>query len=486
MFAILGPSLVYLPLLTTRIPVDYHSPREVAGYFQAFGMIRLGVESLTVLTPQESYSALHLHSFLSTPFVTIGYVEGGRLVSLAAAIAAAAAISAIASHLLDHRAAVIAPLAMWLNPMFARHAYLYMPETLSVAVTCGAILAGIYYVRTDYRVWLSAALFLLAIGVTNHMWEATIALPLAVLFLVHRKFRATALVCLTAPIAALIVYLVADLQPNGPSALTGYSTFANPGALLQSNFWFPGLVHPFSLSQSLVLVGGIVCFLSFGYVAVSAPDRRVPTVTAAWLLSGLCIPFLLAKGLIAHEYYLWGLWAPIALSVAYLFTQLLSALEIRMPDRRTRAAVNAVVVLLVVLAILNVAVFELGIAAGTGIPVLTGVDGAANGTPADLEPGATVEAGNAIREAGVTDASRIVFVGNWSRQSPPPYFGAPGSVLVYSGVFISGEAFAGGDPGPKFVQRSDQLPPCDVFLEKTGGSIRVSHCANTEVNATSS
>jgi hypothetical protein len=179
------PFLVMLPLLTSPISMWYHAQREGAGYFQALAFTRLGIDSFSTLTPVESLSSLHLHSLLSAPLIELGYVEGGRLISLLAAIVAVILVGRIGYELSGREVALLAPGILLIHPLFLTHSYAFMPETLSIALTTGCLLATIRYVNHDDTRYIYAAITCFALGVANHMWEATILLPVVVYLLLE-------------------------------------------------------------------------------------------------------------------------------------------------------------------------------------------------------------------------------------------------------------------------------------------------------------
>jgi hypothetical protein len=120
------PVVSVIPLLTVELPVTHHQAREIAGYYQSLGLIRLGIESFFIQTPSESFSSgLHLHSVFSSAFLSLGYYEGGRLVSLVFAIVAVTAVAYISVQFVGIRVALLAPLFLWAHPFFLRSAYLY-------------------------------------------------------------------------------------------------------------------------------------------------------------------------------------------------------------------------------------------------------------------------------------------------------------------------------------------------------------------------
>lgn len=107
------PAIPLIPMLLAPIPMYYHPAREVAGAFQTIAIIDDGWNSYTYITLQESFSALHLHSLLSSIFVGVGYTEGGRLVSFLGALSTVLLLVWIGLLLGRRRAGIIAGATLW-------------------------------------------------------------------------------------------------------------------------------------------------------------------------------------------------------------------------------------------------------------------------------------------------------------------------------------------------------------------------------------
>lgn len=171
------PALALLPLLTRAIPTAHGGVREIASFYQSLALIQTGIDSFTFITLQETDAGLHLYSMLAAPLVAGGYLEAGRLVSAVAAVMAAISLGFVAGELYGDNGRLLAVPALFLNAYFFRYAWSLEPEALSVALTVGCVAATLRYVSTDNRRYFIVSMILLILGILNHSWEATIALP---------------------------------------------------------------------------------------------------------------------------------------------------------------------------------------------------------------------------------------------------------------------------------------------------------------------
>lgn len=462
------PAIVLLPVLSAPLPLtNSHGLREIAGYFQALALLRTGFESFTYLTPSESLSALHLHSLLSTPFIALGYREAGRLVSLVAAIVGAVVLSKLATDAYGHRAGLLAPLFLWIQPLFARFAARWWPEAVSIALTIGAVYAAYQYTQSDDRRFALLTLVLLGVAPTNHMWEASIALPITALFVATRKCRYAALSTIVTGAAIAGVWVGTSFQPAGASTLTQFGLHNDPTILLDLSWWnrmakFP--THPTVVEQTFLTPAAIIVTAITGYRAFDGFDPR-DVLISTWVLSGLAIPLLLPFGADNHMYYLWGLVAPIALFCASETSRLISAA----PDTVNRQKVtHGVLSVLLITALISGLVFETGIfeAAGGPEPLSTAVDGDMHSQVDGFKYGELKGVGQEIRSNGVTRASDITFVGEWG-QSGGAHLSprertlrfAQRRVLIYSDVLVIGQ---GGEQSsrPSFVGNETEATDC--------------------------
>jgi hypothetical protein len=476
---IILPAFAVAPLLFSPLPltegVDAHTAREIAGYFQALAFLETGLDSFTFLTPGESFSALHLHSLLTTPLLALGYTEGGRLISLIGGIVSAALLYQLAHYFVDRQIAVLTPALLWIHPLFVRSSARWWPDTISIAFTLAALYAAFRYCDSHQRLWYLGTLLAVSLAITNHMWEATIALPLVALFAYERDWLEAAGVVLTTGTTIVFVWLATHLQPAGASSLTHYAVWNNPMILLSPDWWIfiKGVAsHPIVYSQTLTLPIGLVG-LAWASVQVYQTRGRRYVVLTAWLVSGAAIPLLLPMGFDAHVYYLWGLLAPIAV----LGTDVLNRIAHRVAVNR-ETAVRHLTVVVVIVACLSGLMFEVGVFADSDIPAVNEVgDG--------LEPNAGVgygeatAAGKAIRSASVRNPNGIVFVGDWGQDPDASFQKLPAATrtIIYSGVLPRARSLSYEVPDtPRFVTNESQVKQCAVMVTKSNETVTVHKC----------
>lgn len=458
------PAVLVVPLLSISIPIAYHPQREGAGYFQALAFSRLGWESFVVVTPDESISGLHLHSLLSAPLVELGYVEGGRLVSFIAAIAATLLVIQIALILDEPRAAVLAPLALWAHPLFVRHSFAFMPESLSIALTSGSVLFALRYVETERTSHYLAVLVLLTLAITTHLWEVVILAPLCTILVVNSKYRQAGSVALVGLLVTGVSRVVAASQLTG-SPPTNRFMLLNAGPMFFQLEWWTRYLNPnpFDLVFSLTLPVAICLVVLWGTIWVRSRDRTA-LLLSTWLLSGIAIPFLFPGGFPYHRYYLWNVLVPLALSVGVLCAWIVPT---RLPDSVTaKQAVNVLVGLLLLTAMINVAAFELGAVTLSGQDSVRYGGGNALTSPETKQ--AAVRAGLGIRECGVAQAAALTFVGDWSQEAI--FWHPTGIVLVYSDTMVRTRYVDDGG-GPVFNNSSGDATGTTV--SKIGPGLRI-------------
>jgi len=482
LLAAIVPALALLPLLAAPLPTTWHPAREVAGFFQALAFVRTGFESYFFLTPEENLSAIHLHSLLSSPFIAVGFYEGGRLISIAAAVATAAILAKIADELGLRRAALLVPPLIWLQPLFVRLAGRHMTDTLSTALTGAAVLAVLRYLDTGDRRWFVATNGLLVLAISNHMWEATIALPIVVL-LAHRRDYARAVTTAVVVVAAVaVIWYITSLQPSGASTLTKYGThtvgvgvFFTPNWWLQHWQWPP---HPINVHTVLLLPLSIVLAVWFGRQFVRERDR-ISLLLTAWFASGMSIPLFLAGG-VGHMYHFWALMAPLALSGAIFLARGLD--HVALPFERD-TAVRGVMASLLVIALIYGAGFEAGAFAREPSPI---ADQLTDPTAPPLSDGVAAEeavaAGRTIGEMGASNVSRVVFVGHEWNESRQFYRRASvAQILIYSGLLPRERSLPNtvnevNPDGPTFWLDNESLPECEAVVYRNGENVSVRTC----------
>jgi hypothetical protein len=471
------PAFFLLPLVTTRLPSSYRSAREVAGYFQSLAFARNGFRSYFFLTPEESFSALHLYSILSSPLVRLGYYEGGRLVSLVAAIAAITFVAIISRIVFDDPVIpILAPILLWAHPVFIRVAYAYQPEATSIALTSGVILLLLKYLDTRNEWLFVGCIVLLGLSITNHMWEATIALPVATLLAYEKEWVKLGVISAITPIFALVVLFITGLQKKGAEQLMQYSASATGIEIYFSkDFWIisgpGGLPEPtFPLSVAVML-----------YLVITAyrrPNKKV-LLLLSWLISGLFIIFALPRGFLSHNYYLWAVLVPLALSGAYIAKTILELLKQR-ADFDIETVVRITAVALLIFSCLWIGIFEAGSWGGANAPII-GESPYGSSTPPNqpiegINQGEAVAAGEKINKMGINNASSIVFSGSeWETKKVYRETGVS-RVLIYSGILVRERRH--GNKGPKINPNTMPREDCSAVVHRNAsGDIWVTDCS---------
>ncbi|WP_135806630.1 ArnT family glycosyltransferase [Halorussus marinus] len=428
------PASAVLPLLFAPLLIQYRATREVAGYYQALAFAHDGLQSFSYLTPRESFSSLHLSSLLTAPFAHLGF--GIRLVSITAAIAATILIGQLAWHRFGRTAGLLAPLFLWAHPLFLRFSYGVFPEALSIVLTTGAVAAMWRFVETDHDWLFGLSVALLVLAMANHFWEAVIGLPLFVILITRRYYlHALLLSLVTAGTAGTIWMIRRVLGPVESGKLLERGTIVtDPGLLVSSDYWLAHLqsIHPVDLMFTLTLPTALLALAgSLRWWLVSREERAL--VLAAWLTSGLVIPIGIPPGYLTHDYYLWGVLAPLALAGGVFVQYTTGRLRDRGHPRLAGHTVQAVIVLLVCSAFGFGLIVDGGLLSGTGVPVAGEFDGQLS----DRDGIAVSElavAGEEVDRADVSAANEIVFVGDWKRG----YSGPVGVVLAQTDVLVKG------------------------------------------------
>lgn len=201
-------------------------------------------------------------------------------------------------------------------------------------------------------------------------------------------------------------------------------------------------------------------------------------------MSGVFILFALADG-ISHQYYQWGLIAPVTATLAILLATGISSLigsTARLSVGPDRAAQGVTAVLLVSALAYGV-VFEASALSGAGLP---GLDEVTDPTAAPLQdnvrPGEAAQAGQDLRGMGVENVSRVVFVGpEWNQSQRHYRLHSLSRVLIYADLLPRervppNEVNRVNPDGPTFWLTNESLPPCEPVIFRHDGRIRVRPC----------
>lgn len=471
-----APTLLFVPAILEPLPMMYYGGRETAFYFISHSIIEMNVRSWLVLTIYESWSSPHLYSLLSVPLVAIGFVEGGRLVSLTCAGVAALAVGYITKHVAGPRGAVIGIGLFWLHPFVVRQSYLYQPEAMSIAFTTGAVALTIAYVRSacEERI-LFVLLSVLFVAPLVHTWEASVGLPVVAYLGAHRRFHDAVLSAVATGTGVVVSNAMVQLQPGGQTQLSGVSVLATGLEIFTDPAWWllpPGeAMGTVGISMTVTLVGAVLAMPVLVYVVIRRQDADI-LLLCSWLVSGLVIIFLLPRGPVRHVYYAWAIVSPMIVLTSVVVSKLLR-------DADTSALTTDRKVAVVFLLLITV------YAAG----VTYGVGGVYEGAPVQhadrwgVDADEARQAGIELRSAGVTSPDQIAFVGDWGFNTTEEVVGTGGTpVLVYSGVMLDYRtakvAHQKGDPLPETVPNQtvvENATHC-VILEEDR-SMTVGRCA---------
>ncbi len=467
-----APAAVLAPVLTISLPELDHAGVEIASYYQTFALVEDGLASYTYLTPLETGAGVHVYAWLSAPLFAAGVTEAGRVVSLLAAVGSALLVWGIGRRLLDWRAGAVAAALLWLHPLFARFATRWYPEALGIFLTVAAVYAALR--DEGDALWYGLALGTLALGIGNHLWEASVALPVTVLYLRRRALARAGGVVAATGLSVVAVEAVQSLQPAGASLVESYSVWNHPGFLFRVDWLFRDgltLATPLEAAVSLTVPLAIVAV-----VGLAAAATREPTeprlLLLSWLVSGLTILVLLPRGWRYHDYYLWALLAPLALSGGLELALAVDGLAARTaaPANAADAAAELVAVALVCSALFYGAAFELGRA------------GADRHSEIDWARGEEFREGGAELAAhDVDDASAVAFVGEWHFDDmPPTYLDRPDvvRVLMYGEVPLKGRKLASADAAPQLVGESGTVNASEgtVAVVRNGSGVHAVPC----------
>lgn len=470
------PALVLLPFLRSPVPTFPYVPVEFAGYWQSLSILHDGPLAYTYLTPEESQSSLHLHSLLSAPLLATGYIQAGRLISLLAAIASVYLVARFTTHYYSWQTGVLAGTLLWLHPLYIRFASRWWPESLGILLTVAAVLTLTKYYDTERAQagrarWLTThACVLLAI--TNHFWEATIALPLVVLALTHDDRRTAVSITLTTVVGVVAVRWLTSFKPTIHHLARAYSIFTNPSVVTSPTWFFRNYQHTYQHPYRIALVLTLpLATLMIGCLSVHWYRTRSAraSVLASWLFSGLSVMVLLPRGWLYHGYYAWGLLAPMAITGAVVIHTLIRSVSTSLTWKT--AATTVLVVGLLIFPVQYALMYELGTAGGRA-PIDPTLDG--------YSQNELVDAGHELRAAGVNRASHVTFVGDWNYQTERTLYyqtRAVTRVLLYGGVMVyERDHGQKQSAGPSFAANISSVQNCTVMVVHQNESVAVHSC----------
>ncbi|EMA15944.1 hypothetical protein [Haloarcula amylolytica] len=467
------PALLFVPLLDTLIPMHFHKSREIAGYFQSLAFSRMPINSFFILTPSESYSALHLHSTLASPLVALGYHEGGRLISLLSILVASIVIFKFVSYLADYRAGLLAAGFFWLFPLTQRFAYAYLPESLSIVLTTAALFLAYIDAEQERELYFYASIILLLLAITNHLWEAVILAPIGAIYWATQKRRKFATFAAIGVTWTGVIHLLTKLQPSNTSQLTNFGTQTNGALFLQINWWLTYLpsnnwylsdsLTTFQIFMNVVLPLTVASTIGWGIYYLRSKSNRA-LMLSAWHFSGIVIPLALVGGY--HlEYFMWGTLAPLAVSSGLVLHKVLdTALESSYADTKT---VVLVYLLLVSASGAQVWHNEYG-PLDDETPPQASLDGVAEyeGYAAGRQM-----AGHQMTPKDITFVGPEFVDGSYNN-----YAHDHGRVVVYSDLLLKERSRVATDGGPTYVNETSMVDDCVFLVERVNDELFVRRC----------
>jgi 4-amino-4-deoxy-L-arabinose transferase-like glycosyltransferase len=400
---------------------------------------------------------------LSSPFVAAGYIEAGRLISLIAAVAAALLVSYTAAEVAGETAGLLAPAALWCHPYFIRSAYGFIPETLSIALTVGAIACTLRYTKTNNERWWYGSVIVLCIAVTNHMWEAVVLLPIVALLIYNGKIYYASITAILTVLTVLVVRKIVSQQPR-LTGLSQYTVFSDGVHIIFSADWlFRGSSFNSVFQRSYAILLPAALILCGVWIAIFVKKRRqLPLLMSTWLLSGISIPVLMAKGQTVHSYYEWAVYAPIAISVAIGLSAIINRAVTITSIKKTALMGACIVILLTPMAGFVIIEQEF-----------------VNSSPRDATSEDIDFVTEEIRESDINSVEDLTIQGDWTSYGTMRSSGIS-RMLVYSELSTKNTwIFRQSEPGaPTILTLNEPAPDrCELLIKKSdNGEWSVSEC----------
>jgi len=109
---------------------------------------------------------------------------------------------------------------------------------MGILLTLGVMYSVFEDIKTNKIFYYFLSLFLLLLAVTNHLWEASIALPAAVAYYQAGKIRRAAGIIATTSIVITVVEVIKSFQPSSSAHIRTDSVFYHPDALMTPDWIF--------------------------------------------------------------------------------------------------------------------------------------------------------------------------------------------------------------------------------------------------------
>lgn len=456
------PILLVIPLLTVSIPIPLSPTREIAAYYQSLSVITFGPLPGEHFPVRQSDASLNLYSIIAAPLVDVGYFEAGRLVSYTFSIITTISLVSIIKYISSYRAVYLSPLLLWVNPYFFVFSWTLFPEAVSLGATTSAVALILLYISEERMLWYIASLFMTVIGVANHGWELVIILPIVSVLLLRGKWKHALFYAAIPVLVGLFIKTVLLTDSTAADTSRFLITSTGPSIFTTIDYWndllgglFSG--NPFFITRSFHFILGIATVVY--WALFSDKSQTISIFMISYAVSGLSIVVLLPGG-VTHFYYLWAVIPPITLTIAVLFSRIISRLEGSIGS--PQYVFNTVVAVLLLVAIVQVGVFvHMTDAAGTHTHNVGGV----TPIPVDAEQKEILTTAKQIREAGVQDPQDIAFVGNWAVGNNLPRSGIV-QIFIYSGINLNGDWYI-----YEYVHHVNDVQDldmdrCEVFIKR--------------------
>ncbi|MCS3857788.1 hypothetical protein GGP89_001162 [Salinibacter ruber] len=439
------PAIFLFPLVGLPIPGRYGSQKAVASYFQSVAFIEEPLKSFFYNTPAESLSSIHLYSIISSPVVKMGFTEGGRLVSLMAAVLLVLALEILCRELMPNvYYQGIAGTVVWAIPIFVVFSFSFTPDSITVLLTTLSVLFAVLYINTGSTKYIVAVLVFLPMGVFNHMWEAAIVVPIASIMVLDKKQKSALALVVVVAAAIFINWYVSGLQPTDSSAMWSYSIFheRNYELLLSPKFYIPfyGFFVDSNIKelQSVARLLMLLSVLSSIYLLANYEQyKRLSLLVSTWTVSGLSIPFVLPLHFANHYYDAWVFIVPVCLSVSLVISMFVKSY---LSSGTLYLSCIVSIALLVILTVSPLSAHVLGVSI-PGIP----------NDPIYPEKHSIARA-NDLKSMDIESAEGLLFVGEFAYKLSKHSAWVntfPSHVLIYSGVVVRKRSLLEGNGYPK-------------------------------------
>jgi hypothetical protein len=404
-----------------------------------------------------------------------------------AAIVAVLLLIELVTQMVDERTGILAGAFLWLHPLFLHLASTWNPYILGITLTIGALYTAHRYLESESATWFVATLAILIIAILNHTWEASIALPIVVLFCFQRRYKAIGAVIVTTAMAVGMVFAARIFQPPSAGLIQAYSVFYHPDSLVtqewlmwgRSGAWQPWryvIVFAIPMTVVSIIATGV------GYLRTRSINL---IVLGAWLASGLIILILVPRGWLIHEYYAWALPAPLAATAAWGISWLLNRLTNRIEkwsdrggEKREifqRVTVHSVLAILLITATASYAItVHESEYDQTWMPDSGSGFQSPSGYPAQA-------AGMQLAATPISDPEQVVFVGDWGDEDGTATAStfSPDVVrtLIYSDMLLREPTYS--HPGtPRFAPSVENVTECEamVIANSSNRTIEVERC----------